>query len=93
MLGLAAWILRNRLRIDPALVAWRCFTARLARRGIAWQPWEGPLTFASRAARQAPQHAESIGEIAALYARVRYGAAPQASDFILLKARIAAFKP
>ena len=93
MLGLTAWILRNRMRVDPALAAWRRFTGRLARRGIAWQPWEGPLTFAQRAARQAPIHAESIGEITALYARLRYGPAPQASDLIQLKAKIAAFKP
>jgi len=93
MLGLTAWILRNRLRVDPALAAWRRFTARLARRGIAWQPWEGPQAFAERAARQAPMHAAAIGEIAALYARVRYGPAPQAGELIRLKARISAFRP
>ena len=93
MLGLTAWILRKRMRVDPALAAWRRFTARLARRGIAWQAWEGPLAFAERAARQAPIHADDITGIAALYARVRYGPAPQAGDLILLKARIAAFRP
>ncbi len=93
MLALTAWILRNRLRVDPALKAWRRFTARLARRGIAWQPWEGPLAFAERAARQAPAHAASIEAIAALYARLRYGPAPQPSDLLRLKAEIAAFKP
>ena len=93
MLGLTAWILRNRMRVDPALAAWRRFTARLARRGIAWQPWEGPLAYARRAARQVPLHAESIVEIAALYARLRYGPEPQASDLIRLKAKITAFKP
>ncbi|MFA4969338.1 MAG: DUF3488 and DUF4129 domain-containing transglutaminase family protein [Sulfuritalea sp.] len=93
MLGLTTWILRNRLRIDPALTAWRRFTARLARRGIVWQPWEGPLAFAERAASQAPHHAQSIGEIAALYARLRYGATPQTSDLLNLKQKIAAFHP
>jgi hypothetical protein len=93
MLGLTAWILRNRLRVDPALAAWRRFTARLARRGIAWQPWEGPLAFADRAARQSPSHAKSISEIAALYARLRYGPASREHDLIQLKAKIAAFHP
>jgi hypothetical protein len=93
MLGLTGWILRSRLRVDPALAAWRRFTARLARRGIAWQPWEGPVAFAERAARQIPSHAEGIREIAALYARLRYGAAPHTGDLIALKAKIAEFKP
>jgi transglutaminase-like putative cysteine protease len=93
MLGLTAWILRNRLRVDPALAAWRRFTARLARRGIAWQAWEGPLAFAERAARQAPNHADSIIAIAALYARLRYAPDPQADDLIEFKAKIAAFQP
>ena len=93
MLALTGWILRNRLRVDPALAAWRRFTARLARRGVAWQAWEGPQAFAERAARQAPLHAERIRKIAALYSRLRYGAAPRPSDLIRLKAEIAAFKP
>ncbi|WP_310448716.1 DUF3488 and transglutaminase-like domain-containing protein [Sulfuritalea sp.] len=93
MLGLTAWILRNRLRVDPALAAWRRFTHRLAKRGIAWQSWEGPLAFAERAAAKAPLHAAGIREIAMLYAGLRYGPAPQGSDLERLKRRIAAFKP
>jgi protein-glutamine gamma-glutamyltransferase len=85
--------LRNRLRVDPALAAWRRFTVRLSRRGVAWQPWEGPQAFAERAARQIPSHSETIREIAVLYARLRYGAAPRAGDLIDLKAKIAGFKP
>jgi transglutaminase-like putative cysteine protease len=93
MLGLTGWILRNRLRVDPALGAWRRFTTRLARRGIAWQPWEGPLAFAERAAGQIPSHSERILEIAALYARLRYGAAPLPGDLDALKNKVAAFRP
>lgn len=93
MLGLAGWILRNRLRVDPVLAAWRKFTARLARRGIVWQAWEGPLAFAERAAAAAPAHGDGIREIAALYARLRYGPAPQAADLIRFRSRIAAFRP
>ena len=93
MLGLTAWILRNRLRVDPALAAWRRFTARLARRGIVWQAWEGPLAFAERAARQIPNHAASINAIASIYARLRYAPDPKAGDLIEFKAKIAAFNP
>jgi transglutaminase-like putative cysteine protease len=93
MLGLTAWILRNRLRVDPVLAAWRRFTDRLARRGIVWQAWEGPLAFAERAARQAPNHAGSITAIAALYARLRYAPDPQPGELIEFKAKIAAFQP
>lgn len=91
MLGLTAWILRNRLRVDPALAAWRRFTARLAKRGIVWRAWEGPQAFARRAARQAPTLAPRIDEIASLYARLRYGSAPRESDLTQLMAKIAAF--
>jgi transglutaminase-like putative cysteine protease len=93
MLGLAGWILRNRLRVDPVLAAWRKFTARLARRGMVWQPWEGPLEFAERAAAADPARGEGIREIAALYAGLRYGPSPQAADLIRFKNRIAAFHP
>lgn len=93
LLVLTAWILRNRLRVDPALAAWRRFTARLARRGIVWRTWEGPLAFAERAAATDRIHGDGIREIAALYARLRYGPAPQAADLIRLKNRIAAFRP
>lgn len=93
LLGLTAWILRNRLRVDPALAAWRRFTTRLARHGIVWRTWEGPLAFAERAAAAAPALGDGIREIAALYARLRYGPAPQAADLIRLKNRIAAFRP
>ncbi len=93
MLGLTAWILRNRLRIDPAFAAWRRFTTRLEKHGIAWRAWEGPLAFAERAARQVPDHAQSINEIAELYARLRYGPVSEDHDLTRLKARIAAFHP
>jgi transglutaminase-like putative cysteine protease len=93
MLGLTGWILRNRMRIDPALAAWRRFTTRLARHGVAWRPWEGPQAFAERAAMQIPVQAQTIREIAELYARVRYGSTPQPPDLAQLKIKIAAFKP
>jgi hypothetical protein len=93
LLVLTVWILRNRQRVDPALTAWRRFTARMARLGIVWQAWEGPLQFAERAARLTPQHARDIVEIAALYAGLRYGPNPRPDDLSRLKSRIASFRP
>jgi transglutaminase-like putative cysteine protease len=93
LLGLTAWILRNRLRIDPALAAWRRFTARMARRGIVWREWEGPLAFAERAAAIDPNHGDGIREIAALYAGLRYGPAPRADDLDRFRHRVATFHP
>jgi hypothetical protein len=59
LLGLTAWVLRNRRRVDPAFAAWRRFAARLASRNVVWHDWEGPLAFADRAARSIPAHADT----------------------------------
>ena len=93
MLALAIWILRNRRRVDPALALWRRFTARLARRGVGWLAWEGPLAFAERAARELPARAADIRAIAALYAHARYGRDAGADALAELKARVAEFQP
>jgi transglutaminase-like putative cysteine protease len=93
LLGLTAWVLRNRRRVDPALAAWRRFTGRLAARGTVWRAWEGPLAFAERAAATSPAHAAAIREIAALYAQLRYAPSPRREDLDLLRRRIAGFRP
>jgi hypothetical protein len=51
------------------------------------------LAFAERAARQIPSHSVPIHEIAALYARLRYGATPLPDDLGALKNKVAAFRP
>lgn len=93
LLGLTAWVLRNRRRVDPAFAAWRRFAARLASRNVVWRDWEGPLAFADRAARSIPAHADTIREIADLYARLRYAPAPCADDLERLRRRITGFHP
>ena len=92
-ISLTAWVLRNRRRVDPAFAAWRRFAARLASRNVVWRDWEGPLAFADRAARSIPAHADTIREIADLYARLRYAPAPCADDLERLRRRIAGFHP
>lgn len=93
LLALTAWTLRNRQRIDPASRAWRRFTARLGNRGVVWNPWEGPLDFAARAAERIPERSAEITAIGALYARLRYGANPQPGELGDLQSRVAAFRP
>ncbi len=93
LLGLTAWILRHRARTDPALAAWKRFTARLAKRGPAWQPWEGPQAYAARAAAALPERAEAIQRITDTYIRLRYGAGPAPGELQRLKTLIAAFRP
>ncbi|MBI5861152.1 MAG: DUF3488 domain-containing transglutaminase family protein [Rhodocyclales bacterium] len=93
LLALTFWILRSRQRSDPALLLWRRFARKLARCGIVWQPWQGPLDFASRAAEKLPGRAAEIREIAHDYAALRYAAKPHESSLLRLKTRIASFKP
>ncbi|KAB2922348.1 MAG: DUF3488 domain-containing protein [Candidatus Contendobacter sp.] len=69
----AGWRWRSRLARDPVARAWQRFCARLARHGLARGATEGPLDFAGRVAVQRPELAESVREIARLYAALRYG--------------------
>ena len=78
-LGLIFAVLRWRARLarDPVVRAWQRFCARLARRGLARGAGEGPLDFIERVAAQRPELAASAGEIARLYAALRYGPTAQ----------------
>lgn len=93
LLTLTFHILRNRQRKDPALMLWRRFTYKLARHGISWPPWQGPLDFAAHAAEKLPHRAAEIHAIALDYARLRYAPRPADMDITRLKARIASFIP
>lgn len=76
LLGFTAWALRQRQRLDPALVVWNRLSGKLARRGLARRTWEGPLDYAKRinAALSAESSAlaAEIQAIAFLYAQLRY---------------------
>lgn len=93
LLGLTAWILYQRQRIPPTFAAWRRFAKKLAKRGVIWQVWEGPLAFAERAAGVLPQQAVAIREIASLYADLRYGRPHLPPTLEQLNSRISAFNP
>lgn len=69
-----AWARWRAARADPLQTLWRRFCRKLARRGIARQPWEGPLDYGTRAAAVLPARGAEIDEIVRLYARLCYGA-------------------
>jgi hypothetical protein len=80
--GLIVAGLRWRVRAvrDPVARAWLRCCARLARRGLARGPHEGPLAFAVRVAASRPELAEPVWEIARLYAALRYGPVAPPAD-------------
>lgn len=92
LLALTAWTLRNRRRPDPALALWEKLSRRMARRGLARRPAEGPQDYARRVGIALPATAADMAAIAALYGRLRYGAgAPEMLDE--LRHRVASFRP
>lgn len=93
LLALTFRVLHNPQHSDPALLLWRRFARKLARCGIIWQPWEGPVGFAARAAAKLPAKATEIHEIALDYAGLRYAAESHDGGLARLKSRIASFKP
>ena len=75
MLGLAGmilWRLKTAPR-DPAQKAYQKFCGKLAKRGLARSPAEGPLDYAARLAQTKPQQAEPVRSISDLYIALRYG--------------------
>lgn len=73
LLGLTAWVLHKRGRLDPTLRAWNGLSRKLGRIGLARQSWEGPADYAQRVALARPDLTRSMAAIAALYIDLRYG--------------------
>ncbi|MCX8086515.1 MAG: DUF3488 and transglutaminase-like domain-containing protein [Rhodocyclaceae bacterium] len=92
LLAIAGWLLSQRPRRDPLERAWGRFSRRLARRGLARHPWEGPRDYAARLSARLPEQAAEINAIAQLYSALRYGGADVKLGQELVR-RIAAFKP
>ncbi len=80
-LGLTLWLLlRGRQPPpDPLLRAWRRFTRRLARAGLAREAWEPPLAFGRRAATARPHEAEALASLSRRFADQRYAPAQSAA--------------
>jgi transglutaminase-like putative cysteine protease len=73
LLIVIAWALRQRPRHDAAHRLWLRYCARMARAGIPREPWEGPLDYADRVARERPEHGAAVRSAASAYAAARYG--------------------
>jgi transglutaminase-like putative cysteine protease len=70
---------------DPVQTAWQRFCRKLARRGAARHPTEGPRDYAQRIAQQFPEVAEDVRTIGELYIRLRYGKRARPDDLQRLK--------
>ena len=93
VLGLmAAWLLWKFRNHDPVQAAWLSFCEKLARKGMARRPDEGPLDFAARIAPALPDKASAAHEIANLYAALRYGRTPSPDGVAQLRRAVGAFK-
>ena len=89
--GLLLFSLRAQ-RNDPVQRAWQVFCRKLARRGAARHPTEGPVDYAERIGRQFPQVAEEVRMISELYVRLRYGRTACQEDLQRLKLLVAGFR-
>jgi len=76
LLGVSAWTLAHRPRLDPAQRIWLRAKRRLVRRGIACPDWEAPLALAARIADEHPRLALAMRGLAEEYAAARYGSGP-----------------
>lgn len=73
MLGLTAWALSQRTRVDPVQRTWLALSRRLARIGLQRLAWEGPADYAQRVGAARPALREAMNDAARLYASLRYG--------------------
>jgi transglutaminase-like putative cysteine protease len=80
-------------RPDPVVAAYTRFCKRLARRGLARHPSEGPDAFRKRAIASRPEIARPISSISALYIRLRYGDNAHGADALQLQREVATFRP
>lgn len=73
LLGLTAWALHKRTRLDPTVRAWNRLSRKLAVAGLARKDWEGPADYAHRVVQARPELRPSLSAISALYIDLRYG--------------------
>lgn len=86
-------LLRLRSRIpDPVIKVYARFCRKLARRGVIRQPDEGAQDFAQRASARLPELAPAIGNISALYQRLRYARHPTTVALQQLKSTVKKFR-
>lgn len=84
---------RQRPPRDPVVLAYQRFCRRLARRGMARQPHEGPLAYAERVNTERPEWRTRVELITRLYVALRYGESPSAARVETLERQVRAFRP
>ena len=71
--ALFIWVSRKQTAADPLDRAWQGLSDKLAARGLARQPWEGPHDYMQRVSLALPQFAAVMRALGDDYARLRYG--------------------
>ncbi|MDB5865479.1 MAG: transglutaminase [Betaproteobacteria bacterium] len=85
---------RLRVRVhDPVSRAYLAFCAKLARRGLARDAAEGPLTYADRVTKVRPDLGTAVGDFVALYVALRYGDEPGEDNVGRLRRLARDFQP
>ena len=74
--GIAAWVLYQRPRHDPASRLWHKALRHLARRQVNCAPWETPNALLRRVQIEQPMLAEAFGRVVITYLEARYGRQP-----------------
>lgn len=92
LLALFLWALSQRQKLDQIDREWMRFCRHCMRKGIARQPWEGPMDYARRLVVRYPDRSREIETIARTYARLRYGPASDAVTPAQLAQQIQEFK-
>jgi transglutaminase-like putative cysteine protease len=88
LLVVTGFMLRRARPRDPVQRAWAQFCAKLARRGVARRPSEGPDDYARRAVATLPSVAGAVRPIADLYIELRYGRAENPSTALVQLRRL-----
>ena len=85
---------RLRVRVDdPVQRAYLAFCRKLAARGLARAPAEGPLAYARRIAQSRPDLAGAVADFVALYVSLRYARAARETGVARLKKLAHDFRP
>ncbi len=90
--SLLLWTGWRRRSRDPLERCWARFSTKLARCRLGRRAWEGPLDYGDRISAALPQHADGLRDIAASYARLRYGNAANAAETRALARKISELK-
>ncbi|WP_068638226.1 transglutaminase TgpA family protein [Thauera butanivorans] len=91
-LCLLLWAGRRRRSTDPLDRAWQALSTKLAARGLARQPWEGPHDYTQRVASAIPELAAAVRAIGVDYASLRYGPHSDGARLAALRKKIDALR-